>query len=114
MQLGYCCSPLELLEPLEHTDAKPHRAPMSSVVRSMGRGVMSISHTSALHSQFQYQRLVTFRSRGSRGDLSEDPEAATGGVPAPRTDSAFAPPAAYFPAHPMLVGSSSDDDDDML
>ena len=57
---------------------------------------------------------VTCRSLGERIDLSEDPEAGTGGRPAPRTDSAFALPPTYLPAHPMLIGSSSDDDDDVL
>jgi len=57
---------------------------------------------------------VTCRSLGERMDLPEGPEgAAAGGGPAPRTDSAFALPTTHL-AHPMLIGSSSDDDDDML
>ena len=56
---------------------------------------------------------VTCRSLGERMDLSEGPESAAGGGPAPRTDSAFALPTTHL-AHPMLVGLSSDDDDDML
>jgi hypothetical protein len=68
-----------------------------------------MNSSSAKASSLTAMHVVIGRSRGSHGDLSEDPEAVTSG--AARTDSAFAPTGLHFPAHPLLESSSSDDDD---